>query len=111
MCKIRTKKINYVLIDTRNNYEIDEKNDNKNLNTYNNSDASVVNIYCDGYIGSSGTNNISYTIRPITCIPTSVFNEKYLSSLVNKIENSKICFASWILPYIKIFFHFIYINS
>ena len=28
------KKINYILIDTRNSYDIDEKSDNKNLNTY-----------------------------------------------------------------------------
>ena len=29
-----SKKINYIMIDTRNNYDIDEKEDNKNLNTY-----------------------------------------------------------------------------
>ena len=29
-----SKKINYILIDTRNNYDIDEKEDNKNLNKY-----------------------------------------------------------------------------
>ena len=28
------QKINYILIDTRNNYDIDEKEDNKNLNRY-----------------------------------------------------------------------------
>ncbi len=32
--KLEQKKINYVIIDTRNNYEVDEKFDNKNLNTY-----------------------------------------------------------------------------
>lgn len=32
--KLEQRKINYVMIDTRNNYEVDEKNDNKNLNTY-----------------------------------------------------------------------------
>lgn len=32
--KLEQKKINYVMIDTRNNYEVDEKMDNKNLNTY-----------------------------------------------------------------------------
>lgn len=28
------KKINYIMIDTRNNYDIDEQEDNKNLNKY-----------------------------------------------------------------------------
>lgn len=32
--KLEQKKINYVIIDTRNNYEVDEKSDNKNLNEY-----------------------------------------------------------------------------
>lgn len=32
--KLEQKKINYVMIDTRNNYEVGERNDNKNLNTY-----------------------------------------------------------------------------
>ena len=31
---LESKKINYILIDTRNNYDIEEKLDNKNLNTY-----------------------------------------------------------------------------
>ena len=31
---LENKKINYILIDTRNNYDVDEKLDNKNLNTY-----------------------------------------------------------------------------
>ena len=31
---MENKKINYLLIDTRNNYDVDEKSDNKNLNTY-----------------------------------------------------------------------------
>lgn len=34
MSKLEREKINYLLIDTRNNYDIDEKSDNKNLNTY-----------------------------------------------------------------------------
>lgn len=34
--KLEQKKINYVIINTKNNYEIDEKSDNKNLNEYNN---------------------------------------------------------------------------
>lgn len=32
--KLENEKINYMLIDTRNNYDVDEKSDNKNLNTY-----------------------------------------------------------------------------
>lgn len=32
---LEQKKINYLLIDTRNNYDVDEKADNKNLNQYN----------------------------------------------------------------------------
>ena len=32
--KLEKEKINYLLIDTRNNYDVDEKSDNKNLNTY-----------------------------------------------------------------------------
>lgn len=28
------KKINYLIIDPRNNYDVDEKSDNRNLNTY-----------------------------------------------------------------------------
>ncbi len=33
--RLEQNKINYIMIDTRNNYEVDEKNDNKNLNRYN----------------------------------------------------------------------------
>lgn len=33
--KLQREKINYIIIDTRNNYEIDEKEEYKNLNTYN----------------------------------------------------------------------------
>ena len=33
MAKLEEKKINYIIIDTRNNYEVDEQNNN-NLNTY-----------------------------------------------------------------------------
>ena len=32
--KLEREKINYLLIDTRNNYDVDEKSDNGNLNTY-----------------------------------------------------------------------------
>lgn len=35
IAKLENKKINYLIVDRRNNYEIDEKYDNKNLNTYN----------------------------------------------------------------------------
>lgn len=31
---LERKKINYIIIDTRNNYDVDEKSDNKNLNIY-----------------------------------------------------------------------------
>ena len=31
---IRKQKINYMIIDPRNNYRIDEKSDNRNLNEY-----------------------------------------------------------------------------
>ncbi len=34
LAALESKKINYILIDTRNNYDIDAKEDNKNLNTY-----------------------------------------------------------------------------
>ena len=34
LAKLEEKKINYVLVDKRNNYEEDEKSDNKNLNQY-----------------------------------------------------------------------------
>ncbi len=34
MSKLEQKKINFIIVDTRNNYEVDEENDNKNLNTY-----------------------------------------------------------------------------
>lgn len=34
MARLEREKINYILIDTRNNYDVDEKYDNKNLNTY-----------------------------------------------------------------------------
>lgn len=34
MAKLEEKKINYVLLDRRNNYEVDEKLDNGNLNKY-----------------------------------------------------------------------------
>ena len=32
--KLENKKINYVIVDRRNNYEIEQKEDFKNLNTY-----------------------------------------------------------------------------
>ena len=35
LAKIEDKKINYITLDNRNNYEIDEKQDFKNLNRYN----------------------------------------------------------------------------
>lgn len=31
---LEEKKINYLVIDPRNNYDVDEKSDNRNLNTY-----------------------------------------------------------------------------
>lgn len=34
MSKLENKKINYLLLDRRNNYDVDEMSDNKNLNTY-----------------------------------------------------------------------------
>ena len=34
MSKLEEKKINYITIDPRNNYDVDDKVDNKNLNTY-----------------------------------------------------------------------------
>lgn len=34
LTKLEEKKINYVIVDKRNNYEDDEKSDNKNLNRY-----------------------------------------------------------------------------
>ena len=33
--KLEEKKINYLIIDPRNNYDVEAKSDNKNLNTYN----------------------------------------------------------------------------
>ena len=35
MAKLEENKINYIIIDRRNNYEVDEKSDNRNLNKYN----------------------------------------------------------------------------
>ena len=32
--KLENKKINYIVLDKRNNYDVDERSDNKNLNTY-----------------------------------------------------------------------------
>ncbi len=34
LARLEQNKINYIIVDRRNNYEIIEKNDNKNLNTY-----------------------------------------------------------------------------
>ncbi len=34
MAKLEDKKINYMVMDTRNNYDVDYKIDNKNLNEY-----------------------------------------------------------------------------
>ena len=34
IAKIEEKKMNYIILDRRNNYEVEEINDNKNLNTY-----------------------------------------------------------------------------
>lgn len=34
MAKLENKKVNYMLLDRRNNYDVDEIVDNKNLNTY-----------------------------------------------------------------------------
>ena len=33
MSKLEQKKINFIIVDTRNNYEVDEENDNKNLSS------------------------------------------------------------------------------
>lgn len=35
MAKLEENKINYIIIDRRNNYEVDEKSYNRNLNKYN----------------------------------------------------------------------------
>ena len=32
--RLEDKKVNYILLDPRNNYDVDEKSDNKNLNRY-----------------------------------------------------------------------------
>ena len=32
--KLENKKINYIVVDRRNNFDVDEISDNKNLNTY-----------------------------------------------------------------------------
>ena len=37
-----------------------------------------------GYFANCGVNYYSRAVRPLVCIPTSVFNSKYLSSLVNE---------------------------
>ena len=37
-----------------------------------------------GYFDDYYVNSYSYAVRPLVCIPTSVFNSKYLSSLVNE---------------------------
>lgn len=34
IAKLEEKKINYIILDRRNNYEVDEESNNKNLNTY-----------------------------------------------------------------------------
>ena len=34
MARLENEKINYLLVDTRKNYDVDEKYDNKNLNNY-----------------------------------------------------------------------------
>ena len=34
MAKLEERKINYLIVDRRNNYEVDEISDNKNLNNY-----------------------------------------------------------------------------
>ena len=36
MAQLETKKINYIAVDTRNNYDVEYKQDNKNLNQYEN---------------------------------------------------------------------------
>ena len=36
MSKLENKKINYLILDRRNDYDVDEESNNKNLNTYNN---------------------------------------------------------------------------
>ena len=38
----------------------------------------------NGWFNNGGVNFNSYSVRPIVCIPTSVFNSKYLSSLVDE---------------------------
>ena len=34
LARLENEKINYMLIDTRNSYDVDEESDNRNLNTY-----------------------------------------------------------------------------
>ena len=42
--KLEQKKINYIFMDVRNNYDIDFENDNKNLNEYKNTKQNKKNI-------------------------------------------------------------------
>ena len=35
IAQLENRKINYIILDKRNNYEVEEKSNNKNLNTYN----------------------------------------------------------------------------
>ena len=50
-------------------------------------DYSGSEFYVNGSRGFFNLNNVAYdscAVRPLVCIPTSVFNSKYLSSLVNE---------------------------
>ena len=50
-------------------------------------DASYLELDVLGSYGRFGNGDVtygSYAVRPLVCIPTSVFNSKYLSSLVNE---------------------------
>ena len=67
IAKLEEKKINYVILDRRNNYEEDEKSDNGNLNTYDNVSPSwLVSSVLLTYIKLNVTRDIAKTYKVVT---------------------------------------------
>lgn len=72
IAKLENKKINYLIVDRRNNYDVDKVSDNRNLNTYN-------SIYekAKEYIN---------TKKRVDCIHDYLLKNLNNKNIINKIE-------------------------
>ena len=75
MAKLEQNKINYIILDRRNNYDIDEKSDNKNLNKYE-------EIFKKAKVKIS----LQRRIEEISSYLYSQINNKEINSILNNME-------------------------